>query len=76
MRESQAVAMSSADTCRLTLEQLIVEQPQIFPLHCAAPLDTVLVERADHDALARCLTQHLRNAVAVPHQRAAPGTRL
>jgi hypothetical protein len=47
MRESQAVAMSSADTCRLTLEQLIVEQPQIFPLHCAAPLDTVWVQRAE-----------------------------
>jgi len=55
---------------------LIVEQPQIFPLHRAASLDTIGVQRADHDALAPCLTQHLRNSVAVPHQRAALGTRL
>ncbi|SAL80924.1 hypothetical protein AWB67_05719 [Caballeronia terrestris] len=68
--------MNSADTRRLTLEQLIVEQSQISPLHRAAPLDTICVQRADHDALAPCLTQHLRNSVAVAHQRAALGTRL
>jgi hypothetical protein len=37
-------------------EQLIVEQPQDFPLHRAAPLDTIDVQRAVHDAVAPCLT--------------------
>src|ERR1700730_6072029 len=62
--------------CRLALEQLIVEQSQVFPLHLAASLDTIGVQRADHDALAPWVSQHLRNSVAVPHQRAALGTRL
>jgi hypothetical protein len=53
---------------------LIVEQFEVFSLHRAAPLDPICVQRADHDALAPCLTQYFRNSVAVPHQRAALGT--
>jgi hypothetical protein len=57
-------------------QQLIVEQPQIFPFHRAASLDTIGVQRTDHGVLAARVSRHLGNSIVIPDQCTALGTRL
>ena len=68
--------MSSAGYLRVHVRTIDRQATSDFSTSPRCSLDTIGVQRADHDALAPRLTQHLRNSVAVPHQRAALGTRL